>query len=105
MRATRAGMIRQSAAIQTLAAASLVVIGIAFWVLALSGVVSPHPWVFMLLGLVASVLEMGAIALAANARSISRRSHAVTIFLVLGAALPPILVLVLAILGSALEHA
>jgi NADH:ubiquinone oxidoreductase subunit K len=91
------GMIRQSAATQTLVAAFLVVVGIALWVLALSGVVSPHPWVFMLLGLAATVLEMVAIALAAIAWSRSPRSRVLTIFLVLCAALPPIFVLGLAI--------
>ena len=104
MRATPAGMSRQRSATQTLAAAFLVVLGTALWVLALSGVVSPHPWVFMLLGLAASVLEVVAIALALSARSKSQRSRALTSLLVVGAAVPPILVVVLAVVASALER-
>lgn len=93
-------MIRPRAATYTRAAALLDVVGIALWLLALSGVLSPHPWVFMLLGLAACVLGVGAIALAAIAWSRNRRSRVLTICLLLGGALPTILVLVLAIVAS-----
>ncbi len=76
------------------------VVGIALWLVALSGVLSPHPWVFMLLGFAAFVLEVGAIALAAIAWSRNPRSRVLTICLLLGGALPPILVLVLAIVAN-----
>ena len=50
-------MIRQGslkrAAIYELVAALFALAGIALWLLALAGVLSPHPWVFMLLGLAA----------------------------------------------------
>ncbi len=76
------------------------VAGIALWLLALYGVLSPHPWVFMLLGLAACVLEVGAIVLAAMAWSRNPRSRVLTICLLVGGALPPMLVLVLAIVAS-----
>lgn len=92
------------AATHTRVAALLDVAGIALWLLALSGVLSPHPWAFMLLGLAACVLEAGAVALAAVALaavawSRSARSRVLPICLLLGGALPPILVLVLAIVS------
>jgi hypothetical membrane protein len=90
-------MIRQGAATQTLVAALLDIAGIALWLLGLYGHLSPHPWVFMLLGLTACVLEVGAIALAAIAWSRNPGSRALTTCLVLAAALPPSLVLGLAI--------
>jgi hypothetical protein len=65
--------------------------------LALSGVLSRHPWVFIVVGLGALLFELGAIALAVNASSRNPGSRVLTICLVLGGAMPPILVLVLAI--------
>jgi hypothetical protein len=83
-----------------LIAAFFDVAGIALWLLGLSGVLSPHPWVFMLLGLAACVLEAGAIVLVAMAWSRKPGSRALKICLLLGGALPPMLVLVLAIVAS-----
>lgn len=88
------------AATHTLVAALLDIVAIALWMLALSGVLSPHPWVFMVLGLAACVFEVGAIALAVGASSRNPRSRVLTICLLLGGAMPPILVLVLAIVQS-----
>lgn len=81
----------------TLVAALLDSVGFALWLLALSGVLSPHPWVFIVVGLGALLFELGAIALAVNASSRNPGSRVLTICLVLGGAMPPILVLVLAI--------
>jgi len=82
-------------------AALLDVAGIALWLLGLFNVLSRHPWVFMLLGLAACVLEVGAIVLAAMAWSRNPRSRVLTICLLLGGALLPMLVLVLAIVAVA----
>jgi len=90
----------RTAATHTLVAALLDIVAIALWLLALSGVLSPHPWVFMVLGLGAFLFELGAIALAVSASSRSPRSRVLTICLVLGGAMPPIFVLVLAIVQS-----
>jgi drug/metabolite transporter (DMT)-like permease len=95
----RQGSLRRPAAHEWVAAL-FDVAGIALWLLALSGVLSPHPWVFMLLGLAACVLEVVAIVLATMARSKNARSRVLTICLLLGGALPPMLVLVLAIVAS-----
>ena len=92
----RHGSLKRSA-IYELVAALFDLAGIALWLLALAGVLSPHPWVFMLLGLAACVLEVGAIVLAAMAWSRNPHSRVLTICLLLGGALPPMLVLILAI--------
>lgn len=81
-------------------AALLDVAGIALWLLGLFNVLSRHPWVFMLLGLAACVLEVGAIVLAAMAWRRNPHSRVLTICLLLGGALLPMLVLVLAIVAS-----
>lgn len=96
---SRQGSLRRPA-IREWVAAVFDVAGIALWLLGLSNVLSRHPWVFMLLGLVAFVLEVGAIALATIAWSRDPRSRVLTISLLLGGALPPMLVLVLAIVAS-----
>jgi hypothetical protein len=85
------------AATHTLGAALMDMVGIALWILALSGVLSPHPWVFMVLGLAACAFELGAIAMTVGGSSRNPRSRVLTICLLLGGALPPVLVLVLAI--------
>ena len=98
-------MIRQGplrrAATREWVAALFDVAGIALWLLGLFNVLSRHPWVFMLLGLAACVLEVGAIVLAAMAWSRNPRSRVLTVCLLLGGALLPMLVLVLAIVAVA----
>ncbi len=78
-------------------AAFLDVVAIVLWLVGVSNVLSRHPWVFMLLGFVALVLEAGAIGLAAIAWSSNRRPRLRTTCLILGAALPPTLIVLLAI--------
>src|SRR5581483_10865567 len=98
------GMIRPGrprwAAAGEWAAGFLDVAGIALWLVAVSNVLSRHPWVFMLLGFVASVLEAGAIGLAAIAWSSSPGPRLRTICLVLGGALPPTIIVLLAIVEA-----
>jgi hypothetical protein len=89
---------------RTLSAATAIGLGflfdavaLGFWLLALSGVLSRHPWVFMALGLAACVLEATAIAL--TVMSLVRKGHAplLATCLVLGGAVPPLVVLGLAV--------
>lgn len=76
------------------------VAGIVLWLVALSNVLSRHPWVFVLLGFVASVLEAGAIGLAVIASSSDPRPRTRTICLVLAGALPPTFVVSLAVVET-----
>ena len=96
---TRQGSLSR-AATHVWVAGLLDVAAIALWLLGLNNVLSRHPWVFMLLGLVAFGLEVSAIVLARIAWSRDPRSRVVTISLVLGGALPPTLVLAAAIIGG-----